>query len=229
MSRRFSRRAVLGQIGLGLGLASGALPVRHAFAALDNRPWFFLSNDEARWLAAIVDVFIPADDHPSASQAGVVDFIDLQLAGDYGQGMGLYMEGPFPDGATPQQGYQVAKAPAELFRDGLQRLRDAGRDPTAMPEDEREGFVDDLSKENGEAGTFFSELLTLTKEGYFADPIYRGNDDYAGWRMVGFPGAHAYYTDQVDAHNLPFSKPPMGVAHGSASGPGPRPIPGREG
>ena len=229
MHRKFSRRAVLGQIGLGLGLAGGAAPVRHAFAALDHRPWYFLTDDEARWLAAIADVFIPEDDFPSASQAGVVDYIDFQMATDYGQGAGLFLEGPFPDGAVPQQGYQVAKTPAQLLRDGLARLREDDADPTAMNGPARRRFVEGLSQQEGEPGAFFDEMLSLTKEGYFADPFYFGNAGYAGWRMVGFPGAHAYYTDHVDAHNLRFDKPPEGIAHGSVGALAPRPVPAKEG
>ena len=33
-----------------------------------------------------------------------------------------------------------------------------------------------------------------TMEGMFADPIYGGNKDFAGWRLVGFPGAQAIFT-----------------------------------
>ena len=28
----------------------------------------------------------------------------------------------------------------------------------------------------------------------FANPIYCGNKDFAGWRLVGFPGPQAIYT-----------------------------------
>lgn len=81
-------------------MASAAPPVRHAFAGTAAEPWSFLSDEEARWLAAIADVFIPEDDFPSASQAGVVDYIDLQMATGYGNGEGPYLNGPFPQG-TP--------------------------------------------------------------------------------------------------------------------------------
>ena len=36
---------------------------------------------------------------------------------------------------------------------------------------------------------FFNTLRTHTMEGMFADPVYGGNKDFAGWRLVGFPGA----------------------------------------
>ncbi|MEO1153129.1 MAG: gluconate 2-dehydrogenase subunit 3 family protein [Pseudomonadota bacterium] len=232
MTHRFSRRAVLMQIGLGSAAATLA-PARHAFAQLDSRPWAFLTDDEARWLAAICDVFIPEDDYPSASQAGVVDYIDMQMATGYGQGEGLYLKGPFPEG-TPQQGYQLPYTPSQLVREGLAGLRDrAEADITTLSAGDREAFVQAMSEETGTygdvpAGTFFNEVLSLTNEGYFADPIYLGNHNYAGWEMVGFPGAHAYFLERVDEHNLPVDQPPMGIAHNSGQSTLPRPI-GQEG
>jgi hypothetical protein len=216
MPTRFSRRAILAQI-VGAGAVS-SVASSHAFAALDDRPWYFLSNAEARWLAPVVDVFIPEDDHPSASQAGVVDYIDFQMATGYGQGEGLYLQGPFSSEGTPSQGYQLRYTPAELLHLGIAALTEEGDDPAAMENDARAHYVQALSERESDLGdvpaeVFFDELLSLTKEGYFADPIYLGNRDYSGWKMVGFPGAHAYYLQSVDRHNLPYRKPPMGIAH----------------
>lgn len=220
MSPRYSRRAVLFQIGLGSAAAAAGTvaPVRHAFAQFDNRPWYFLTDPEAQWLAAFCDVIIPEDDYPSASQAGVVDYIDFQLATGYGQGDRLYLQGPFPEG-TPEQGYQVPYAPAGLIRRGIAGFRErAESDLTTLDAAGREQMVQAMSEESGKYGdvsgkAFFDELLSLTNEGYFADPIYLGNDNYAGWKMVGFPGAHAYYLSRVDNHDLKVVQPPMGIAH----------------
>lgn len=35
---------------------------------------------------------------------------------------------------------------------------------------------------------FFPLLVTHTRQGFYADPIYGGNRDQAGWRTIGFPG-----------------------------------------
>jgi hypothetical protein len=221
MPNGFSRRAVLMQIAAA-GVA--ATTPRHAFAAYDDRPWYFLTDDEARWLAAVCDVFIPEDEYPSASQAGVVDYIDFQLASGYGQGEGLYLKPPFAEG-TPQQGWQLQSPPSELIRRGIAGVRDmADADVTELDQAGREAFVQALSEEAGMLGdvpatTFFTELLSLTNEGYFADPIYLGNHDYAGWKMVGFPGAHAYYLERVDNHARTFRQPPMGIAHQAGGSP----------
>ncbi|WP_084649802.1 gluconate 2-dehydrogenase subunit 3 family protein [Stappia stellulata] len=215
----FSRRAVLLQLGAAgvAAITPGASLAQNPFAALDGKPWAFLTGDEARFLAALADVLIPEDAFPSASQAGVVDYIDLQLAGPYGSGAGLYLKGPFGD-AAPEQGWQVDRTPASLIRDGIARLEKNGPRLVDLNEPQRQDFVTRLSEGKGSdlgdmpASTFFDELWSLVKEGYFADPIYGGNKDYAGWRMVGFPGAHAYYTDFVDK-NAPFAAPPRGIAH----------------
>lgn len=215
----YSRRAVLGRIGLG-GIAAALSPlggVNHAFAQADTRPWYFLTDTEARWLAAVCDVFIPEDDYPSASQAGVVDYIDFQLATDFGNGHGLYLQGPFFEG-TASQGYQLPYTPAELIRRGIETHLSEGLAVFDMSEQERIDSVRGLSERSDPLGdlpatSFFTQLLSLTNEGYFADPIYLGNANYAGWRMVGFPGAHAYYLERVDDHNYEAQQPPMGVAH----------------
>jgi gluconate 2-dehydrogenase alpha chain/gluconate 2-dehydrogenase gamma chain len=223
MAATFSRRAILlglGAAGVAAG-APGATLAQNPFAAADPRPWFFLTNDEARFLAAACDVLIPADDYPSASQAGVVDFIDMQLAGPYGRGATLYLKGPFGEG-TPEQGYQVPMPPAEMFRRGIAAIE---ADATLADADAegRESFVRRLSEAEGNvadgipAVTFFEELWLLTKQGFFGDPIYGGNKDYAGWEMIGFPGAHAYYTDFVD-RNVPYPAPPKGVSHVPGTG-----------
>src|SRR5436309_1954677 len=41
---------------------------------------------------------------------------------------------------------------------------------------------------------FFNTLRTHTMESMFADPVYGGNKDFAGWKLVGFPGAHPAFT-----------------------------------
>lgn len=41
---------------------------------------------------------------------------------------------------------------------------------------------------------FFSTILGDTYDGMFADPVYGGNRDYAGWKLVGYPGAQRAWT-----------------------------------
>ncbi|SOE17146.1 gluconate 2-dehydrogenase gamma chain [Hoeflea halophila] len=219
MAKRFSRRAVLAQIAVGAGVAGFGFPIPHAYSASDDRPWAFFTDDEARWIAAVVDVFIPQDEFPSASQAGVVDFIDNQMATQYGEGDGLYLEPPFPAG-VPEQGYQLEFTPAQLLRQGIEQARQLGEIAT-MDATARAAHVEELHQREGITSVLIAEIWKLTRQGYFADPIYLGNHDYAGWRMVGFPGAHAYYTERVDEHRRSVTPPPRGIAHDRGGSPFP--------
>ena len=35
---------------------------------------------------------------------------------------------------------------------------------------------------------FLPLLVTHTRQGFYADPIYGGNRDQIGWKVIGFPG-----------------------------------------
>ena len=59
---------------------------------------------------------------------------------------------------------------------------------------------------------FFQLLWQNTKEGFFADPVYGGNRNMVGWKMIGFPGARYDYRDWIDKHNQPYPLPPVGLA-----------------
>ena len=213
----------------------------------DAGRWLYLRPSEAAFLIAATDRLIPEDEFPSASQAGVVDYIDLQLATAWGNGEGLYLAGPFhPQEATETQGYQLPFTPAELFRHAigalvemldtpfeelaatdqdrlLKRLENGTEDGTGDPGPASgagggsDGSKGGLMLNDVPAATFFEQLLQCTNEGYFADPIHGGNFDMIGWRMVGFPGAHAYHSDTVDRHGMEYFRPPAGVAS-TASG-----------
>ncbi len=41
---------------------------------------------------------------------------------------------------------------------------------------------------------FFAVVYEHTLEGTFGDPLYGGNRDAVGWKLVGFPGAQWGYT-----------------------------------
>lgn len=45
-------------------------------------------------------------------------------------------------------------------------------------------------------GSFFAMVRADTIEGMFADPAYGGNQDLAGWRLVGWPGAQRSYSPE---------------------------------
>ena len=58
--------------------------------------FLYLSNAEQSLLEAVAETIIPSDSNgPGATEAGVIYFIDRQMASDYGASGTMYMEGPF--------------------------------------------------------------------------------------------------------------------------------------
>jgi gluconate 2-dehydrogenase gamma chain len=167
-----------------------------------------LTEAEAAFLKAAVDTIIPADAlSPSGSECGVVDFIDCELAGPYGEGARLYRDGPVAQG-KPEHGYQLDLAPREFFRQGI-AAADAwvaakfGASFAALDETQRQAAFTEIDTGAAkfatfEAGAFFEALLQIVMEGFFADPYYGGNRDMAGWKMIGYPGLPADYQHAME-------------------------------
>jgi gluconate 2-dehydrogenase gamma chain len=59
------------------------------------------------------------------------------------------------------------------------------------------------------AHAFFEAILAITIEGFLADPIYGGNRDKAGWKLLGFPGLPATYSNAVRSHKGTAYAPPV--------------------
>ena len=50
------------------------------------------------------------------------------------------------------------------------------------------------------AQEFFNLLLQPPMQGFFADPIYGGNRDKVAWKMIGFPGVIAIYSEHIKTY-----------------------------
>jgi gluconate 2-dehydrogenase gamma chain len=180
----------------------------------------FFSESEKEFLRSAVDRLIPPDERwPGAAEAGVVNYIDLQMAGAWGRGELLYMHGPFRPGKWTQ-GYQLEYTPAELFRRSIgainRECHAAGTPFTRMSNAEQDTYLAKLEKGgidvNGcPSKIFFDHLLDQTVQGFFSDPIYGGNKNKVGWRMLDFPGVYADYFDLVDQHGIDFHREPLSI------------------
>lgn len=47
--------------------------------------------------------------------------------------------------------------------------------------------------------TFFNLLVQMTIEGAYADPVYGGNKEMAGWKMKEYPGPRASYLNEIES------------------------------
>jgi gluconate 2-dehydrogenase gamma chain len=186
----------------------------------------FLNESERRFLLAAVERLIPADEKwPDAAEAGVVNYIDLQMAGQWGKGELLYRHGPFRKG-TPSQGYQLEYTPAELFRRSIlaidKHFSVQGKLFDQLSPAEKDAYLTRLEKGNIDldgvpSNTFFDFLLKHTVEGFFSDPIYGGNKNKIAWKMIGFPGAYSDYYDLVDKHGVELRREPLSIGDGANS------------
>ncbi|MBK6846541.1 MAG: gluconate 2-dehydrogenase subunit 3 family protein [Proteobacteria bacterium] len=197
--RRFLRYAVAAPV-LGLaacrlrprGAASGAAdagtaglaPSCAVGAAEAGRPRV-LSAKEWQTLEAVCERLLPRDADPGASDAGVINYLDAQL------------------GEAPVNAY------LPMFRFAARHLeaqarRRGGASFAALSAAQQDQVVRELAA--GRLGPvsgarFVRVLLALTLEGFLGDPIYGGNRDGVGWRMIGFepiePRAHCPYRGRV--------------------------------
>ncbi len=182
-----------------------------------------LTQTEWAFISAAVDTLIPADElTPSGTDVGLVVFIDRQLAGAYGNGARLYRQGPFLP-AKAELGYQLSLTPREFFRGGIAATNEwttktYGKDFDRLSEAEREEALKALESGKPEfagfsSAMFFDQLLTITMEGFFADPVYGGNKDKVAWKMIGFPGLPASYREEIKTYfNKKYDKPPQSIA-----------------
>jgi len=192
-------------------------------ASSEPESFLVLTSGEAAFFSAVADSMIPADElSPSGTDCGVVTFIDRQLASAWGGGAKMYRQGPFAKG-TPTQGYQLPLTPREFFAAGIVATnawsrKTYGKDFDRLAPKERETALKELEAGKAALGDFdgkqfFEALLTITMEGFFADPIYGGNRNKAGWRMVGYPGLPAVYSTLIDDYrNKRYVVDPQSIA-----------------
>ncbi len=223
--RDFLKSAVVG----GAAAATASLPTQAAAqssssAAAPAAGYTFLNPEEAAFVEALVDHMVPADEHtPKGTAIGINTFIDRALAGGWGKGDRLYMQGPWAPG-TPEQGYQVPLVPADLYRQGIAAtnrhcVKIYGRAFDQLTAVQREEELKNLDggKVVFDGGlssrAFFSIVYQTVMEGMFADPIYGGNKDKVGWKMLGFPGViQVNRQNNVKFKNKKFPGEPLGIA-----------------
>jgi gluconate 2-dehydrogenase gamma chain len=117
-------------------------------------------------LEALCDQIVPADDAPGAKQAGVLYYIDRQLAGALQRFAPNYQRGLS----------QFASACRE--RTGREFLRLPFAEQTAFLKDVESGRVPGLD-------AFFRMAVDHTMQGFYGSPAHGGNRDEASWKMLG--------------------------------------------
>jgi len=191
-----ARRAFLVGAAVGAGAAAGAALMPEALAQQAPQPaaatphvhapgrghGAWLNAEESATIQAFAERLMPgAPGKPGATDANVLNYIDLALAGAYADLRDFYRRG-----IAQLDAYCQA-----THKEPFAKLAAARQDEVigALEGGKATGFTWPSQQ------AFFNTLRTHTIEGMFADPVYGGNKDFAGWRLVGFPGAHPAFTE----------------------------------
>jgi gluconate 2-dehydrogenase gamma chain len=224
--RHFLKSAVAGSAAAATLVLPDAAEAQKpaAAAAPPSAGYAFLNPDEAAFIEALVDHMVPADEFsPKGTDLGINTFIDRALSAGWGRGDRLYMNGPWQQG-TPSQGYQLPLSPAELYRAGIlaantQCVKQYGKMFDRITAEQRQEFLVALStgkivfNPGPPARVFWGVVYQNVVEGLFADPIYGGNRDKAGWKMIGFPGVVAVHAQNITKYrNKKFDGPVTSIA-----------------
>jgi len=173
--------------------AGATAPQTHAAGATHGA---FFNAQDAATIAAFAERLMPgAPGKPGARDAAVLNYIDLALSGAYAELQDFYRRGLA----------QLDAYCRTTYTETFVRL-DAGRQDaviTALEQGKATGFTWPTAQ------AFFETVRTHTIEGMFADPVYGGNKDFNGWKLVGFPGGQAVYTSADLQNKQAFARAPI--------------------
>jgi gluconate 2-dehydrogenase alpha chain len=158
-----------------------------------NQVFTALSLSEAATLDALFEQLFPADENgPGASSIGVLHYLDRALSGPYAPKLeayrlGLYAldvecESRFGKRFVDANGIQQQQLIAALEQGSALHFRAV------------------------EPKAFFELARAHLQEGLFADPLYGGNRDKAGWRFLGHPGVWLENSAEENLTDKPADK-----------------------
>jgi gluconate 2-dehydrogenase gamma chain len=192
--------------------------------------YMFLNDVEVATVEAMAECIFPPDASGlGAREAAVVVYIDRSLAGFGSSLQNLYRRGlaELDRFTTAHRGGKAfAKLSSaeqnqvlqELEAWGNPALTEASRIAPSLEASSAEPGSElrqaapgdqDISVDRPLLFALFAAVREHTIEGMFCDPMYGGNRNFVGWRLVGFPGAQWGYSDKqtkagFDATTIPI-------------------------
>lgn len=139
----------------------------------------------------------------------------------------IYRSIPIAADQSSRYGFQSALTPQNTYRRGIGFVDAYAQSQfqknfVDLSTDQQDSIITDMAADkatgfDGPGGkAFFTQLRNDTIEGMFSDPQYGGNQDLAGWKLINFPGAQAFYTPD-DLQNPNFHRDPQSLAEMLAS------------
>ncbi len=153
--------------------ATAAAAAGTAAGCGSSGPHRFLTAAEARTLQSVCACLIPADIDPGATQAGVIHYIDRQLARKFREHQRTYREGLAAANAIASGDFAAA-APG--------RQEEILREMETRPD----------------TRAFFNIVVAHAMQGFYGNPRHGGNRNFVSWRMLGVSPVQARGRDQYD-------------------------------
>lgn len=150
-------------------------PLAARVAEESSRP-LVLTESSWKTVEAITARIIPTDHEPGAVEAGCTNFIDKALAHEDAALKPVYKAGLAGVDAVSHKRFE------KPFVD----LSGGQQDEVLLAVES--GKADGWPKGDVPRAKFFEAVRAHTIIGFLADPKYGGNRDYAGWKVVGYPG-----------------------------------------
>jgi len=133
-------------------------------------------------------------------------------------GLDLTKVVPVKKSELSRYSYQSTQTSDVEYHVGIQSLdkytqAQYGKDFVDLTEQQQDGIVGDLADDKATgfdtptARNFFMQVRQHTIEGFFCDPLYGGNQNMVGWKLVGYPGAQGGYTPremQTEGSKRPY-------------------------
>ena len=183
-----SRRSFLSRSAAVTGgiISLGVLGVPRRAKMQETREFEVLTEHQALTVEAMAERIFPRDENgPGATDAHVVVYIDRSLATHYEEEKEIYDHGIewLDQFSTATQGKPFVELTSDL-QDAVLSAMDNRQTPPEWPTD-----ADMTSR------TFLRHVIGHTMEGMFTDPIYGGNYNEIGWKLLNFPGLKAFGYD----------------------------------
>lgn len=192
-----NRRTFLKGTASGVALLVVGRAYAHNPAILTGLQFF--NPYEAALAEAMAARIWPGDaNDPGAKEAAALIYIDRALMGAYSSNQNTYRRGLRSlDAFAKARLNKPFTELTEAQQDEVLREVEAGRANTFT----RPGATE-----------FFNLVRRHTMEGVFSDPIYGGNRDFAGWKVVNYPGAYYLFTEAEQQSFQAVNKPFQSVA-----------------
>jgi gluconate 2-dehydrogenase gamma chain len=137
-----------------------------------NSAYRFFTPEEALCIIAFSEQIIPKDQSPGATDAGVIHYIDRQLAGVFHYDQETYRTGikDLQDYCARNHGKTFELLiPVEQIK--LMKMMESNQ-------------IGEKEWTSGHASDFFNLIRSHTMQGFYGSPIHGGNKDFMSFEML---------------------------------------------